>query len=387
MRVFGHSVTVMALACVAAIAAQTPASPPDKETAAILAAAREALGGDAKLAAIKSFVATGRTRQIRGNNLVPIEFEIACELPDKYVRKDEIPAQESDPTSSGFNGDLLVQIPPPPPPRAGGPGPGRGEPPAGAARGEPPAGARAGTPPATPPAGATPPPAAAPPAGATPPAGAEAGRAAGPGPGGPGRAGGPPIDPRRARVNTVKQDFVKLTLGMFATSFSSYPLTFTRAGQAEAPQGKADVIDIKGPEGSNFTARLFINTQSHQPIMVSWQAAPTNVIVTAPGQPAPKPETLAAGTVVVEGPAAPAAGASKEEADKYTKEVADVRRKAQAKLLEHRLYYADYRDAGNGVLFPFRLRRAIGPDTVEETNFDSFRFNQKIDPRKFEPVK
>ena len=195
------------------------------------------------------------------------------------------------------------------------------------------------------------------------------------------------MDPRRARVNSVKQDFVKLTSGMFATSFSSYPLTFTRAGQAEAPQGKADVIDVKGPEGSNFSARLLINSQSHQPIMVSWQAPPTNVIVTAPGQPAPKPETLAAGTVVVEGPPAPAAGASKEETDKYTKEVADVRRKAQAKLLEHRLYYADYRDAGNGVLFPFRLRRAIGPDTVEETNFDSFRFNQKIDPRKFEPVK
>ncbi len=384
MREFGQSMVVICLVA-AVLGAQTPA--PDKDQAAtILASAREALGGDAKLAAIKSFVATGRTRQIRGNNLVPIEFEIACELPDKYVRKDEIPAQESDPTSSGFNGDQLVQIPPPPPPRAGGPGPaGRGEPPAaGAGRAsEPPAGGAraAGPPPAT----GTPPPATAPP-GATPP-GAEAGRAAGPGPAGPGRAGGPPMDPRRARVNTVKQDFVKLTLGMFAASFSSYPLTFTRGGQAEAPQGKADVLEVKGPEGSNFTARLFINSQSHQPIMLSWQMPPSNVIVTVPGQPAPKPETLAAGTVVVEGPPAPAAGASKEETDKYTKDVADVRRKAQAKLLEHRLYYADYRDAGNGVLFPFRLRRAIGPDTVEETNFDAFRFNQKIDPRKFEPVK
>ena len=374
MRDFGQSVAVICLAGLVVIGAQTPA--PDKEAATILASARESLGGDAKLSAIKSFVATGRTRQIRGNNLVPIEFEIACEFPDKYVRKDEIPAQESDPTSSGFNGDQLVQIPPPPPPRAGGPGPaGRaGEPPPGAAgRGEPPA-RSAGPPPATPPPGAAPP-------------GGEAGRAAGPGPAGPGRAGGPPMDPRRARVNTVKQDFVKLTLGMFATSFSSYPLAFTRAGQAEAPQGKADVLDVKGPDGSNFTARLFINSQTHQPIMVTWQMPPSNVIVTVPGQPAPKPETLAAGTVVVEGPPAPAAGASKEETDKYTKEVADVRRKAQAKMLEHRLYYADYRDAGNGVMFPFRLRRAIGPDTVEETNFDAFRFNQKIDPRKFEPVK
>jgi len=29
----------------------------------------------------KTFVATGRTRQVRGDNLVPIEFEISVELP------------------------------------------------------------------------------------------------------------------------------------------------------------------------------------------------------------------------------------------------------------------------------------------------------------------
>jgi len=359
MRDFGQFVVAVCLGGIVVHADRAPALGQDKEAAAILAASREALGGESKLAAIKSFVATGRTRQVRGNNLVPIEFEIACELPDKYVRKDEIPAQESDPTSSGFNGDQLIQIPPPPPPRAGGPPPGSG---------------REG---------------AAPPVAAAPPAAAEAGRAGAPQPvsGAPARGGGPPIDPRRARVNTVKQDFAKLTLGMFAASFPSYPLTFTRAGQAEAPQGKADVLEVKGPDGSNFSARLFVNSQSHQPIMVSWQAPPSNVVVTAPGQPAPKPETLAPGTVVVEGPPVPPPTASKEETDKYAKDVADLRRKTQTKLVEHRIYYADYRDAGNGVMFPFRLRRAIGADTVEETNFDAFRLNQKIDPRKFEPVK
>src|ERR1043166_154495 len=78
----------------------------DAET--VLAAARQALGGDQNLAAIKTFVATGRTRQLRGNNLVPIEFEIDCELPDKYVRKDEFPAQDTDVTVTGFRGDELI---------------------------------------------------------------------------------------------------------------------------------------------------------------------------------------------------------------------------------------------------------------------------------------
>jgi hypothetical protein len=50
---------------------------------------------------------------------------------------------------------------------------------------------------------------------------------------------------------------------------------------------------------------------------------------------------------------------------------------------ESRLFYADYRDV-SGVKLPFRLRRALGPDTIEETTFDNFRINPKIDPKKFE---
>src|SRR5579871_2388031 len=154
---------------VAAVSAsQNP--PAGGDPTAVLTAARDALGGDRKLSAIKSFVATGRTRQVRGDNLVPIEFEIDVELPDKYVRKDEIPAQESGPTSSGFNGDALIQFPAPPVPVM-------------------PAG-RAGAP------------------GMSPEAALEA--------------------MHKSRVNTLKQDFVRLTLGMFATSFPGAADVFTR---------------------------------------------------------------------------------------------------------------------------------------------------------------
>ena len=62
--------------------------------------------------------------------------------------------------------------------------------------------------------------------------------------------------------------------------------------------------------------------------------------------------------------------------------MAALRQKAQAAPIEYRFYYADYRDV-NGVKFPFRLRRAIGTDTTEETTFDRFRLNTQIDPRKF----
>jgi hypothetical protein len=41
----------------------------------------------------------------------------------------------------------------------------------------------------------------------------------------------------------------------------------------------------------------------------------------------------------------------------------------------------------DGLQLPFRLRRALGADTIEETTFDRYRINQKIDPRRFEPRK
>jgi hypothetical protein len=314
----------------------TPPSPAAVERAAqVLAETRKVMGGE-KLTAITSVIATGRARRVRGDNLVPIEFEIAIELPDKYVRKDEVPAEESDPTSTGFVGSELIQYPVP------------------AARGGGPA----------------------------------AGRPGGPPPGG--APGGPPPPPspaqleaqRTARLNTGKQEFARLALGLFANTLATYPMTFAFAATAQAPQGTADVLDVRG-EG-NFSARLFIATDTHLPIMLSWQAPPTGVVVTTPGQPPPR--TVAPGAVIVAAPPPPAASASAEEKDAYTKQVAALRQKAQSTPVEYRLYYADYRDV-DGVKLPFRLRRAIGTDTTEETTFDRFRLNTKVDPRKFTPGK
>jgi hypothetical protein len=252
----------------------------------VMADARAALGGEAKIAAVKTFVATGRTRQVRGENLVPIEFEIQTELPDKYSRYDEFPAQDAGPVTVGFVGDTLVLIPRPvpPPPRPGAP--------------PPPPGAQDAM--------------------------------------------------LRTRLNGAKQDFVRLMLGMFAGSTAAFPLTYSYVGQAEAPQGKADVIDIKGP--NNFAARLFIAADTHLPIMLSWTASqgPQG----GPGAPgAPPPATGA--------PSAPRAS------------------------VELRLFFADYRDV-DGLKLPFRIRRAAGSETTEETTFDRYRINVRIDPRRFD---
>ena len=323
--------------------AQAPEPPATSgEAAVVLSAAREALGGEKRVSSVKTVIASGHTRLLQGGNLVPILFEINIELPDKYVRTDEIPARESGPSSRGFNGDGLVQSG-----EAPGPGGRRGGPPA------------PGGPGAAPPAGADGKPA--------PPGGAAAG---GRGP------AGPPPNP----TVPVKQDFTRLTLGMFATSFSSYPLSFGHAGQAEAPEGKADVLDVKG--AGNFSARLFIDSKTHLPLMLSWTTPPNLVPVVAGQKP---PANLPPGAVTFETPMPPPDSATAEQKKQFEEEALAARKKAMASTrpTENRIYYADYRDV-DGLKLPFRIRRAVGATTVEETIFDRYRLNARVDPRKFE---
>jgi len=302
MRKFGQFLPVVGLAVATLAGAQPP--PPDA-AAGVIAAAREALGGEKKLAAVKTVVATGRTRQIRGDDLVPIEFEVDIELPDKYVRKDEIAARESS-TISGFNGEILLQFP---------------------ALGQAPA-----------------------PAGGPPPPTAEQMAAAG-----------------RMRLGAVKQDFARLLLGMFAGSSPALPLTFTYVGKAEAPQGKADVVDVKGPAGPGaMAARLFINADTHLPIMLTW---------TAPAPPSRGGPPSPPGSPAASGQPPPPAGSPPASAGQG--------RSSQPSPPETRLYFGEYRDV-SGLQLPFRVRRALGPDTVEETTFDGYKINVKIDPKKFE---
>jgi hypothetical protein len=120
--------------------------------------------------------------------------------------------------------------------------------------------------------------------------------------------------------------------------------------------------------------------------MLMWQIPATNVIVRVPGRPLPDP--LPPGAVTVDAPAPPANTASQADRDEYTTTVATLRRQglAQAKPVDYRMYYADYRKV-NGVKWPFRIRRAIAGTTIEETTFDRISINVKIDPRKVEVPK
>ena len=57
--------------------------------------------------------------------------------------------------------------------------------------------------------------------------------------------------------------------------------TIAHAGIAVAPDGKADVLTVTPADGPPM--RLFIDQQTHLPLMLSWQGPQPRVIRRAPG--------------------------------------------------------------------------------------------------------
>jgi hypothetical protein len=195
---------------------------------------------------------------------------------------------------------------------------------------------------------------------------------------------------RRNAVRGAKIDFARFTLGMFASSFAAFPLEFRYVAPAEAPDGRADVLEVKGPDG--FSAQLFIAADSHLPLFLSWQDKEPpktvhviqNVVYLPDGTKAQLPPMADDGKE----PGLPSRALTPTERERLNTFVADLVRKydAQRQIVEHRMYYADYREV-SGLKLPHRISRAIAGKTVEEWLVEKIKVNSKLDPDTFAPKK
>ena len=305
-----------------------------RDAGQVLAEARAALGGK-KLDALTALSATGRTqRSTPDGRSMESEFEFSLALPDKYLMRSVRVAMGSMSiyANSGFNGDQVIEEIDTPPNLGGG---------------------------------------------------HMVIRMAGP---------GGPVDPAKmtpeqkaefdkARLLTNRKEYAKLALGLFAAAPAAFPLDFTYAGEAEAAEGKADVIDVKG--AGDFAVRLFIDRETHLPLMLSWQdKEPIMIQMGGPGTSfSSSGGAVTTRTVQGSGPM------SKEDREKLEQDLDARRKEAEAKrrVVEFRIYYADYQDVG-GVKLPHRIQRAIDGKTTEEMVFDQFKVNPKIDAKKFQPA-
>jgi len=316
----------VSLLLIAAIAAAAPLAQPvlaQDKAAEVLAAMRQAIGAG-KLASLTTFSLEATTARNVGERQLTSDVELYLDLPDRYLRVENFSAPIARTTQMGFNGDKVIR-------------------PAGGAMGGMPmvithtAGAGGG-------------------------GGAMvttriqmADGAMG------GGASGEMTPEQRAMmdasiIRSQRVDLSRLMLGWFGTAHPALKATYTYAGEAESPDGKAHIIGVKADGG--FHAKLFIDQATNLPLMVTHQA----------------PEPIRLQNVGRAGGAA----LTPEEIQKRIEEA-----RKNAKMIEHRLYFADWQEVG-GIRFPHTLHRATGSDTTEEWTIAKVKVNPKIDPKKFQ---
>ena len=314
----GAALALMVVAAPGAVVAQ------DAKTEEILAKTRTAIGGG-KLDALKTLTLQAATQRNVGQMQMASEVEMFLELPDRYLKSEASRGMMNMTMNTGFNGEQAIL----------------------------PANASFG------------------------PGGSMMVRI---GPGGPMTGEAPkPTDEQKAEMNqtslrSARVDLSRMMLGWFGTAHPSLKARYTYAGEAESPDGKAHVIDVKDVDG--FEARLFIDQNNHLPLMVSYKAR--------------APRMVTAGGPMGRGTQAPAPGAgearplTEEERKKLAQDTeARIRREvADQPLVEHALYFDGWQEV-DGIQFPHVMRRAIAGETTEEWTVGKVRINQKIDPKKF----
>jgi hypothetical protein len=273
----------------------------DVKAEEILKAARTALGGDDALAKVQSATVTGSSRRIMGEREFSSEVTLDLLLPDKFKRTEEMSFGQGGPSvtrvsavngtevwDDGTNrggGGFMM--------RMGGPG--------------------------------------------------------GPG-GGPGGAGREPTEEERARFKQFQERRMKSERARYSLIWflkSDAPVTY--AGVAEAPDGKADVLDIK-PEGA-APMKLFIDQESHTPLMLTYEGVLPRMIIRGQGQ-RPTPEEV------------------------------EKMRNEPPQQVTYEVHFSEYKKV-DGVLLPHLISQSVNGNVSEEFTIEKYKLNAPLKPADF----
>jgi hypothetical protein len=267
----------------------------------LLTEARNALGGETKLKAVLSLSCSGKFRRIMAPNAPEMDgdFEMEFLLPDKYKRTDNMSMHGGAAQitlGTGFNGDQLLEEQ-----NSGG-------------------------------------------------GGMVVMR----------RGGGDDEKSKAARLASVKSDAARTLLILLLTPPESAQMQFSYGGEAESPDGKADVIEARG--ANNFAARLFLDKKTHQPLMLSYRAVVPRMMVN---------------TIQAHG--REDAKKMSEEAEKKAQE---EMAKAQRNESEIQVFLTDYRKV-DGISLPHKITRQVNGEVSEEMDFAKFKVNPPLKAERF----
>jgi hypothetical protein len=170
------------------------------------------------------------------------------------------------------------------------------------------------------------------------------------------RMGPPPAGDAEAQaIRNARADLARTVLALLLTSTPALPLEFSSAGEAEADEGRADVVEARG--AGNFAARIFLDQKTHRPLMLTYRGvAPRVLIQTQQG--------------------APGDGARRQDGGH------DPAAAPSPQVVDIALYLDDYR-AVDGVMLPHHLARSIDGKPAEDTTFKTIRVNPAFKPDTF----
>ena len=307
----------------------TPLQAADR-VAEVLSAAKKALGGEDKLAAVKGLSAEGPFRRSMGPREMEGTVTLLIVRPDKFRRAEEMqmggmvggPSIERTSTLAGNNAwddmqnrgamgggvQMIIRDGPPPPP--------------------PPA------------------PGAAPSAAPAPPT---------------------PEQLNQARVQRMKIQMQRYLAAMFAEG----PQAWTDAGIAESPDGKADILEAK--EESGRTIRLFIDQATHLPLMVQYQDPKPMVMINGgPGGPG-RGGPGAPGGAAAGGPGRGPGGMTPEELQKR----ADEMRRQPPQMGTFAMHLSDYKKV-DGIMLPTKIETSLDNEPNEEWTIEKYKINPNV---------
>jgi hypothetical protein len=186
----------------------------------------------------------------------------------------------------------------------------------------------------------------------------------------------------KASLRNYRQEISRLMLGWFGSTHPAMKATYTYVGEAESPDGKAYVIDVKDEDG--FASRLFIDQNSKLPLMVTFQGRAPRVMNMSGG---PAGTTRVAGNVQVQS-GQPGRQLTEEEVKKLREDAQkqmDALKNGldKAPTVEISMFFEDWKEV-DGINFPHTIRRASEGNTTEEWAINKVKVNPKIDAKKFE---
>ena len=295
---------------------------PAAKAASILAESRKALGGDDKIAAIKTLEIKGTARRGAGDVNIEGDMTIVMERPGKYLRKEQIllgnggidvveglngaESWDEQKFSGGMNFD------------DGGDGGRRG------------GGPRGGGAPGQTPAGATPDEAA-----------------------------------KQAALAARQAEVARILLALFLTT--DQPVKHT--GTAVTPQMTAEVLEMTAPDGG--AVRLIVDSKSYMPLMLQWTGIAQDPIAAL----AARAGFRGRGRGGRGGFGGFGGRQGQQQPQQPAAKVVSADELAKPTAL--RMYLQDYRTV-NGIKLPHLLVRGTGDQITEEWEIKSYKINPNL---------